>query len=121
MDKAELQKLKDELLKKRKTITDQLNRVSILNPAVPGDSEPVMPNFDDGHDDDETLNEATQFGIDLALQQELERQLEEIDTTLRKIEQGAYGVCSTCSAPIPPERLQARPTAALCISCAQKK
>ena len=121
MTKEELEQLKKELLTKRKSIIEQLQKVAGKNPAVPGDFEPVMPNLDDGsHDDDETLNEATQFGTDIAMEGELEHQLEEINRALERIEVGSYGTCSNCTTHINPYRLKALPTAALCISCAQK-
>ena len=40
-----------------------------------------------------------------------------IDEALRKIEEGAYGLCEECDKPINPERLEALPHARLCIEC----
>ena len=34
-----------------------------------------------------------------------------------RIDRGTYGKCERCGQDIPPERLEARPTARLCISC----
>ena len=46
-----------------------------------------------------------------------------IDTALRKIDDGGYGLCEECEEPISLKRLQARPEAQLCIQCkeAQEK
>ncbi len=46
-----------------------------------------------------------------------------IDTALRKIDDGEYGLCEECEEPISLKRLQARPEAQLCIQCkeAQEK
>ncbi|HEY0247739.1 MAG TPA: TraR/DksA C4-type zinc finger protein [Gryllotalpicola sp.] len=38
---------------------------------------------------------------------------------LARIADGSYGRCLRCGRPISPARLQARPTAELCIDCAQ--
>lgn len=43
--------------------------------------------------------------------------------TLRKLEDGTFGICEECGKPIPEKRLMARPIARLCIRCkeAQEK
>ena len=43
--------------------------------------------------------------------------LNKIEEALEKIEQGAYGACTSCGEEIETKRLQARPVAGLCISC----
>ena len=47
-------------------------------------------------------------------------QLREIDAALRRIDEGSYGDCARCEEPINPRRLDADPTARLCIDCASK-
>jgi DnaK suppressor protein len=43
----------------------------------------------------------------------------EISDALRRIEEGVYGKCERCGEEIPAERLEAIPTARLCVSCKQ--
>jgi DnaK suppressor protein len=45
----------------------------------------------------------------------------EVERALQKIEQGSYGVCERCSKPIAEARLEANPTARLCITCASQR
>lgn len=45
------------------------------------------------------------------------RLLRELDGSLRRLREGAYGVCGHCEEDISPKRLAAIPWAALCISC----
>ena len=45
--------------------------------------------------------------------------LEEVETALRHIEDGSYGVCGGCRNAIPARRLQAVPWARYCVSCAE--
>ena len=47
-------------------------------------------------------------------------QLREIDAALRRIDDGSYGDCERCEEPISPRRLDADPTARLCIDCASR-
>jgi RNA polymerase-binding transcription factor DksA len=42
----------------------------------------------------------------------------ELDLALERVRQGAYGVCERCGRPIPPERLEVRPAARTCVTCA---
>lgn len=44
-------------------------------------------------------------------------QLKELDQALERIENGAYGICSSCAKEIDHERLEALPQALKCISC----
>lgn len=43
--------------------------------------------------------------------------LDELDTAIARLEAGEYGVCTSCGAPIPFERLEAVPHALLCVAC----
>ena len=47
----------------------------------------------------------------------LEREAQQARDALDRGEQGQYGICSSCGKQISPERLQARPSATLCIDC----
>lgn len=54
---------------------------------------------------------------DLALHERAERQLQQIDEALARLDEGTYGTCPSCGRLIAPERLEALPWAALCIDC----
>ena len=43
--------------------------------------------------------------------------LREIDDTLRRLDQGNYGVCMECDEPISAKRLEAVPWARFCVTC----
>ena len=45
-------------------------------------------------------------------------QLEQIVAALRRIEEGTYGACNACGAPIPVERLMVFPETLACSACA---
>jgi DnaK suppressor protein len=46
-------------------------------------------------------------------------QLEEGEAALRRLDEGRYGTCAGCQTRIPRARLQALPTARLCVACLQ--
>ena len=48
-------------------------------------------------------------------------ELAEIDRALEKTASGAYGKCEDCEGDIAPARLEAIPTARLCVACKEKQ
>lgn len=57
----------------------------------------------------------------LAVERHLLREIEAVEAALRRIREGTYGVCEACGKPIGRERLEALPTAALCITCKSRQ
>ena len=41
-------------------------------------------------------------------------------SALTRLQDGEYGVCSDCGAPIPPKRLQALPDTTTCVACQEQ-
>lgn len=54
-------------------------------------------------------------GKDIALNENREIQLANINTAMQKWSEGKYGICTVCGQSIPYERLEALPTAATCV------
>lgn len=50
----------------------------------------------------------------------LERRLSDIDTALKSMDRGDYGVCRKCGKAIELERLEVKPDATLCVTCQQE-
>jgi len=48
----------------------------------------------------------------------IESRLTATNEALARIDAGVYGICQACRAPIPDERLETLPAAALCVPCA---
>jgi len=57
--------------------------------------------------------------LDMTLEENERTELEEIRSALARMDAGTYGVCSTCGAEIPSARLEAVPSASLCVTCKQ--
>lgn len=53
----------------------------------------------------------------LAFLEAAEQRLEAVERAIRTLEKGTYGLCERCGRQIEPERLEALPDAALCLSC----
>lgn len=78
----------------------------------------------DGTDDDEHDPEgattSAQWSHATGMRRSVVAQLREVDLALDRVAQGTYGTCTRCGRPIGDARLEARPAAALCISCARQ-
>jgi DnaK suppressor protein len=55
--------------------------------------------------------------LDMTLEENARESLLEVNQALERIAAGTYGTCARCGADIPVERLEAYPTASMCIVC----
>jgi len=76
--------------------------------------------FDDDEHDPEGLPLSGEYSRLDGLRRATEHRITEVDAALSNVKAGRYGVCLTCGSPIPPGRLEARPTATLCVACAAR-
>ena len=76
-------------------------------------------NADDEHDPEGATIafERSQVG---SLVEQARARLAEVDAALARLDAGRYGICERCGQPIAPGRLEVRPTARLCIDCADR-
>jgi RNA polymerase-binding transcription factor DksA len=76
-------------------------------------------NADDEHDPEGSTIafERSQVG---ALINQARRHLAELDAAEERLRAGSYGCCESCGRPIPAARLEARPVARTCVSCAAR-
>jgi RNA polymerase-binding protein DksA len=59
--------------------------------------------------------------LQLTVLQIIDQEAKQVQEALDRKEQGLYGVCEDCGTEIPPERLEARPNATLCIDCQRQR
>jgi RNA polymerase-binding transcription factor DksA len=67
-----------------------------------------------GHSDSDSILEREFADVSIARASEAIR---DIDDALARMDAGTYGLCESCSARIPLERLEAIPHARLCVAC----
>lgn len=58
-----------------------------------------------------------EFSLELRTRDRERKLIRKIESTLERIEQDDYGFCDACGVEIGIKRLEARPTATLCIDC----
>ena len=73
---------------------------------------------DDEHDPDgPTMSQ--EWSQRNAVLHDVEHELTDVERALARIDAGTYGICECCGQKISVGRLEARPTATLCIDCAR--
>lgn len=70
-------------------------------------------------DPNDRASQEEEFSIELRTRDRERKLLRKIDKTLDRIANGDYGFCESCGVEIGLRRLEARPTADLCIDCKQ--
>jgi DnaK suppressor protein len=71
-------------------------------------------NFPDPND---RASQESEFTMELRTRDRERKLLKKIDEALNAIDEGEYGFCEACGVEIGIRRLEARPTATLCIDC----
>ena len=71
-------------------------------------------NFPDPND---RATQESEFSLELRTRDRERKLIKKIDGTLDKIDNHEYGFCESCGVEIGIRRLEARPTATLCIDC----
>lgn len=55
-----------------------------------------------------------------ALDSQIRAEIKQIEKTLARMDEGAYGECETCDEQIPKKRLEALPHATRCVACEEQ-
>ncbi len=113
LKKKEIQELRAILESEREKV---INHVKKLSEA----QELMDTNLNAGDTADLANIEVNQNSLSKIGSREL-KLIKKIDDSLRKMDEGSYGICEECGEPIPYKRLLVRPVATLCIECQTQK
>ncbi|MDZ7750565.1 MAG: RNA polymerase-binding protein DksA [Gammaproteobacteria bacterium] len=75
-----------------------------------------VTNFPDPND---RASQESDFALELRTRDRERKLIRKIDKTLDNLDNGDYGYCESCGVEIGIRRLEARPTATLCVDCKQ--
>ena len=117
MTPQELKKLKEDLLVEATKIEGLLNEFTTENPIVKDDRQSHLHQTDSSDTLDEKAHGVTDSEQERAVEQNMELRLREIRATIKKIDEGIYGVCEKCVSPIDVRRLKVMPVARFCVDC----
>lgn len=105
----------DKLAEDKKRLLEELAKFGRINPDNTDDWEPVAGNLNaEQAEAEERAGEITDFEDRSAIEYELEKQLNEVDHALLRIEKGEFGKCETCQEEIEEARLLINPAARTC-------
>src|SRR5438552_14641532 len=113
MERARLEAIKDALEQEKLSVERQLSD----HGAAVGGERVTLP-VDEGGFADSAQATAERSEL-LSMVEGLQANYTEIVAALDRMAQGTYGKCERCGADIPIERLEAIPTARLCVNCKQ--
>lgn len=108
---------KTDLVKFKKIFIEQRQQL-LMNFTVM--DEHLMVNPED-KDEVDQANADVEQNIRMQLKNRETFTLKKVTEALKKIDDGTYGECESCGDPIELRRLQARPTATLCIACKEEE
>jgi RNA polymerase-binding transcription factor DksA len=111
MDEQTLQTIRTKLEAERTSVEHQLRE----HGAEVGGG--IEVGFDGGFAD--SGHRTAERAEVLALVEGLLAHRNDVVAALARIDAGTFGSCERCGNPIPPERLEAIPTATLCVACKQ--
>jgi DnaK suppressor protein len=112
-------RFREELLAERKRVEHALATLRDQAPGSPDDEVEELAATSDNHLA-ETATATLGREIDFTLGENSGQVLVDIDAALKRIDDGTYGTCVSCGNEIPLGRLEAHPTASLCIDCKRR-
>jgi DnaK suppressor protein len=113
------ERFRTELMQERVRVQAAIVNLRESHPGSLDDEVEEISNGSDSHVGD-SATATLGREIDYTLGENSEQVLAEINTALKRIEDGTYGTCAVCGKEIAPERLEAYPWASLCIDDARK-
>lgn len=114
--------IKEKLEKEKKQLKKSLGDVATKDPKAKDDYDAKFKNFGDPiFDNTAEAAEVSLYDSNLSVEGNLELKLRDVNEALDRIKKGAFGKCENCSKQIDKARLEANPTAKLCINCAKTK
>ncbi len=108
--------LAEQLRERQAELQARLARLDAESLEFDEDNRPRYSN----HPADEAMELLDRAGRD-AVARVLLDDIAQVDRALDRLANGSYGLCDDCGQPIPPKRLEARPTATLCVTCQGKR
>lgn len=106
----DMERLRRQLLEERENLLSQLEHKA----------QPPQSNIGLGNHMADDATEAFEQAKRVSLTRREREILAKIDKALRKMDEGTYGYCERCGAPIDYARLKAIPYATLCLRCQKK-
>jgi len=116
MENEKYNAIKKQLEEEKAHIEEELRRFAQPTERE-GEFESTFENI--GRDRDDNAHEVEDYGGKIALENTLEKRLQNIISALKRIDEGTYGKCEKCGGEIASKRLEVNPEATICMKCAE--
>ncbi|WP_221799920.1 RNA polymerase-binding protein DksA [Oceanobacter mangrovi] len=107
MSDAQLEHFAEILRKWKQELMEEVDRTK----------EHMQTELENYADPNDRASQEEEFNLELRTRDRERKLIKKIDKTIDKIDKGDYGFCDACGVEIGIRRLEARPTADLCIDC----
>ena len=111
--------MRKDVIKKFKRIFEAQRERILLNGRIAREDFNVCP--DDRFDEIDQATTDIEQSMRMRLLNRETLYIKKLDEALRRIEEGTFGECDDCGEDIEIRRLEARPTATLCVSCKEEQ
>jgi len=118
IDKKTLAQIGKDLKAQKDKITKELESFTGKSEHDKDEHKTKFPEY--GNKSDENAQEISEYSANVVTEKILEGTLRDIETALKRIKDGTYGICKYCKKEINPKRLLARPFASTCVECKKK-
>lgn len=108
-----------ERMKKFKKIFEAQRKTILFNDRVVREDFGVCA--DDRYDEIDQAQTDSEQSMRMRLRNREMLYIKKVDEALKRIEEGCFGDCDECGEDIELRRLEARPTATLCVSCKEEQ
>ena len=115
LNKDFLKKIKEKLESEKNRLEQELADLTFKKGKI---NETIFPEY--GDHTGENASEVASFDNAVSVKNTLEKELRDINDTLKRIKDGTYGVCKYCQKDISKNRLEIRSTSSACIECKNK-
>ncbi len=103
-----VREMQQALLEQKRKLEEELGTFTVKNPRIAGDTNAIFPKY--GTEPEDNAHEVEDFITNKSLEGVLEKQLRDVESALKRIDAGTYGICKFTNKPIGEKRLRARPT-----------
>jgi DnaK suppressor protein len=109
---------KETIRKFRKIFESQRDKI-LMSTRVVSEDFSVCP--DDRYDEIDQATTDIEQSMRMRLRSRETLYIKKLEEALKRIEEGTFGECEECGEDIELRRLEARPTATLCVSCKEEQ
>lgn len=119
MESQQLDQFRSRLNEEKAHLEKELHEISLTDRGdhVLGDHDVRFEEV--GREEGENAVEVESFERNLAVKNNLEKELGAVEGALERLDSDTFGQCTRCRADIVIERLEAYPAAELCMDCAK--